>query len=413
MRIYKRGKTWWCVYYDGAKRVRCSTKCTDKKAAEDRAREFERIAADPIHPSRYQATIADAVNLLIATRTEQSKAGVRSARTVDFYTQKSGHWTRVLRAEFKLSVLAPRDVDRFISQRRDEGASENTISKELVTMRAALKLARRADLWFGDPNAMIPAGFSSGYKPRERALSMPEIQRLLGELEPDRAARVAYIAATSARRGESDRARRDDVYAGEYVRLHGTKTERAARIVPVTTIEGKQLLEYALNHAQGEGDMLFRPWGNMVRDLKLACRRAGIDPCGPNDLRRTFATWLRAAGASPDLIAPTMGHVDSRMVERVYGRLDPMQLAALIRGATSCAESVPDNRVSDAPDGQSGREVVQNSPENCAPDPIRTDDLRIRSPRFLLPKPAKPRSNSAARKKVVPGLYQKKLRSGK
>jgi len=41
--------------------------------------------------------------------------------------------------------------------------------------------------------------------------------------------------------------------------------------------------------------------------------------------RRTCATWLREAGAPPDLIAPLMGHADTRMVERVYGRL-PIEL---------------------------------------------------------------------------------------
>ena|GEM_PF-3809021 len=45
-------------------------------------------------------------------------------------------------------------------------------------------------------------------------------------------------------------------------------------------------------------------YGNGVRDLAQACDRAGIEPCTPNDLRRTCATWLRQAGAAPDLIAP-------------------------------------------------------------------------------------------------------------
>jgi integrase len=39
--------------------------------------------------------------------------------------------------------------------------------------------------------------------------------------------------------------------------------------------------------------------------------------CSPNELRGTCATWLRAAGASPELIAPVMGHAHTRMVERV------------------------------------------------------------------------------------------------
>jgi hypothetical protein len=82
-----------------------------------------------------------------------------------------------------------------------------------------------------------------------------------------------------------------------------------------------------MQHAQGPGDPLFRPWLNVRRDLHEACERAGIPPVSPNDLRRTCATWLRAQGVPPHLIAPVMGHVDSRMVERVYGRLPTDQLA--------------------------------------------------------------------------------------
>jgi hypothetical protein len=73
--------------------------------------------------------------------------------------------------------------------------------------------------------------------------------------------------------------------------------------------------------------MLFLPSNNNVgRDMTVAYTRTGIPPCSPNDLRRTFATWLRAAGAPTELIAPTMGHADTRMVERVYGRLSPDDL---------------------------------------------------------------------------------------
>ncbi len=71
----------------------------------------------------------------------------------------------------------------------------------------------------------------------------------------------------------------------------------------------------------GEDGLLFRPWTNVRRDLHAACDAVKIVRCSPNDLRRTCATWLRAAGASPELIAPVMGHADTRMVERVYGRL--------------------------------------------------------------------------------------------
>ncbi len=68
--------------------------------------------------------------------------------------------------------------------------------------------------------------------------------------------------------------------------------------------------------------MLFKKKPDEFRcAVRYAARRAGIDHCTPNDLRRTYSTWLRAAGAHLDTIAPTMGHADTRMLQRTYARL--------------------------------------------------------------------------------------------
>src|SRR5262249_50077724 len=58
----------------------------------------------------------------------------------------------------------------------------------------------------------------------------------------------------------------------------------------------------------------------MDRDIKNACRRAGIGPCSSNDLRRSHATPLPAAGAAPGLIGKALGHPDCRMAELGYAK---------------------------------------------------------------------------------------------
>jgi len=355
MELFKRGDTWHCTYYDAlGRRVRRSTQCTDRKAAEARARLWERDAADPEHAARRNATLGDALSLLLRTREEQARAGRRSAETALFYRHKAGHLTRVFETDangapvpYPLLRLLPREVDRYVSQRREEGASESSIHKELVTLRAALKLARRAGLWNGDPAALLPVAFAPEYKPRSRFLTRRELARLLSELSPDRAARVAFMVATSAEWSATVRALRNDVALDHSaVHLRGTKRTTRDRVVPIATQPQLELLRYALTHAEGEDPALFLPWQNVRRDLREACKRAGIPPCSPNDLRRTFATWLRAAGAPTDLIAPVMGHADTRMVERVYGRLAPSDLRRRIvglRGRSRCVTGVSDS----------------------------------------------------------------------
>ena len=126
---------------------------------------------------------------------------------------------------------------------------------------------------------------------------------------------------------QSDRARPQDVdLARQLVLLRGTKTKTSDRFVPIVGFSETRL-EHALEHHEGEGGLLFRPWGNVRRDLAAACARAGIPSCTPNDLRRTFGTWWRQHEVEPHLIGSVRGHKDSRRVERVYERMPVQSLA--------------------------------------------------------------------------------------
>lgn len=88
MRLFKRGRTWYATFYEDGQRVQRSTKCTDKKAAETIARQWERDGADPDAAVRRTATLTDALKLLIDDRQEQATAGRRSQQTVEFYRRR-------------------------------------------------------------------------------------------------------------------------------------------------------------------------------------------------------------------------------------------------------------------------------------------------------------------------------------
>ena len=78
MRLFKRGRVWWCWYFEDGKRHLRSTKCRDQKAAELVARNWERDAADPHHAAARTATLSAALTLLLKDRQEQARAGRRS-----------------------------------------------------------------------------------------------------------------------------------------------------------------------------------------------------------------------------------------------------------------------------------------------------------------------------------------------
>jgi len=358
VRVFKRGGTWYGLFYESGVRVQRSTRCQDKKAAEAVVREWERSASDPNHAAAHSATLGQALELLIKSKHEEVLAHRKSAGTVNFYLTKAGHVLRVLGEGFPLARLDGAAVDAFVGQRRAEGASEHTISKELIALRSALKLAKRRNLWRGDVGEVMPVGFAPEYKPKSRFLSFEEAQRLLAELTPDRAARVAFTIAVAATWSDTDRATRYDVSPDlSEVRVRGEKTAYRARTVPIVARWQRSLLEHALKHAQGAEGRLFTSWRNVRRDLHEACERAKIPPCSPNDLRRTCATWLRSEGVEADLIGSVLGHADSRMVERVYGRLSPEILRARLEKSLGldCSTGATDRVDSAASIGLPGR----------------------------------------------------------
>lgn len=87
MRLFRRGnsRSWFATFYENGVRVQRTTKCVDRKAAEVVARQMERDAADPESAVLQAATLSDALQLLLKTRSEEASAGRKSESTVAFY----------------------------------------------------------------------------------------------------------------------------------------------------------------------------------------------------------------------------------------------------------------------------------------------------------------------------------------
>jgi len=370
-RVYKRGRVWWGWYHEDGQQICRSTGCRDKRAAETIVTGWERGAADPAHRAANEATLAGALTCLYADRRGRGRAD----GTLNMYETKGRHLARLLPPA--LVLVDARAVDHYTASRLEEGAGRNTISKELTTLRAALKLAHRRGEFPAGVAAVVPIGWAPEYEPRERALSEREARALVAALPPDRAAHVAFFLGTAARDAEARRARRVDVdVAAGRVLLRGTKTRTARATIPVTALS-RPWIEHALVHAPG-ADTLFRPWTNVRRDLHEACDRAGIEHCSPNDLRRTCATWLRAAGVEPSLIAGVLRHRDSRMVERVYGKMSPDALSAALDArlvgqrqppSIACSAIAVDTAARDLPHAQGEKRAASPAPRRSRKKP--------------------------------------------
>jgi integrase len=119
--------------------------------------------------------------------------------------------------------------------------------------------------------------------------------------------------------------------------VRGTKNEHRRREVAVVLPLFRRLLKLAAPHAP------FQRWPNAVRDLAVACRHLKIPRVTPRDLRRSHGYILRAHGVEPHLIARSMGHATSKMVELVYGKLptDAFESLLVARLGTTKAQRKP------------------------------------------------------------------------
>jgi integrase len=237
---------------------------------------------------------------------------------------------RVMGRQRSLDDVDAQLVDSFIATRLEEGTAKSTIGKELTALRGVLKLARRHKLYSHSLDEVMPMKWDGASVPKERWCTAEEVWQIIARLPEHRAAVVAFHVATGSNLAECMRAQREDI-STSCVFLRGTKRQSRRRMAPVMPW-GEPFLAYALEHTpEGRGKPMFKDWTKAMRwDLRRVCDDLGIPGVTSNDLRRTYGQWMRQAGVSPALIGITMGHADSRMVERVYGKVPVDKLRPLI-----------------------------------------------------------------------------------
>lgn len=346
---FKRGGVYYARVKDQrGKWIAKTLNTRDPKVADIRYRELERRAVSPAYRAANETQVHEAFDLFLQSRRVKGCAEV----TVQMYSKKLAHVGRLIGHDRPLVQLSdPTLIDGYIASRLDEGASRNTIGKELTALRGMLRTAKRAKKFPYDLDEIFPEEWSTDYVPRTTALTPAQVTALVEWLAAPRtkvdalgrnwrgraddgarlnqAAFVAFLVATGARLGEGRRAVRGQIDLEKgLVYFAITKTRRKGKRekwVPITP-RTRGLLEQVIAATAGRRGALFDPWSNMTRDLEAACEALGIPRVTANDLRRTHANWLVEAGVGTNLVADVLGHVDSRMVEKVYGKLRPEQL---------------------------------------------------------------------------------------
>lgn len=316
----------WHVYFvdrDG-KRFRQTTKHEDKARARAVADDLYLRHADPTHSAADTTTVrAAADGLMIALVNEAKPESTR-----EFYAQKLGHVLRLFGESLPMSRVDAKRVDGFIETRKLEGAKPSTIAKELVAIRRMLKHARRRGEFNKEISQVMPVTFSAQYEPRTRRIDYETAWSLIRVLPKDAGRYVAFTCATSSRDAGARRALGADYdRTRRRIVVRDLKTAASTREVPVVAIT-QAFADHAFDGLKPGSFVFGGTYSGALHALQRACKRLNIEPVTSNDLRRSLAHWLRAAGVPRDIASEFFAHVDERMMAKVYGKFDADELAA-------------------------------------------------------------------------------------
>jgi integrase len=317
MDVYSRklngGDRVWYVeahyWQDGQrKRARRSTGVRDdgtiksRRSAEIIGRDIEHTLAMGQGRVSRPTTIAQAVRALI----EQMATAGRAQDTQDIAFEKGRHLMDFYGADTPIEKCTDTNAYAKAALAVRQPA---TVARELRTLVQAFKAV---DL---TPPSLPELADSEA---RERFLTREEQLKLLAATPSERRDYIVMYLHLGLRKSELYRIELSDCdFDRNEVRVRGSKTLSADRLMPMSPEV------YDVLWSRREDRPMFQPWheGNADRELRRWAKRAELGPLSFNDLRRTFATTLAAAGVPVLHLMHLMGHKSTRMLERVYARV--------------------------------------------------------------------------------------------
>lgn len=323
-RLFLRGRLWWAWLYDpSGARKQVSTKCTDREAARLVLRRLEQEAQGA--PNKSFVSLGDVLDGL-ETFTEDNSG----PENQQFVKSKCKPLRRLMGETSDVRTISRQSIAAYVKARLREKkgpkgkatVSRYTVKREVKVLYQALLRSNKEGLTDIKIDA-LRVDLDAPYVPRKRWLTREEFEDLGCELDQDRWLWVLVSVYTGARKSEVERLEWGDV-GDDVIHIRGTKTAKSDRFVPLHPALGEAL-------GKRKTGALVKPWGGVVTELKRACKRAEIPNVSPNDLRRTYASWLLQAGVTNSVVAELLGHTTTALVDMTYGKLSKETLARAVR----------------------------------------------------------------------------------
>jgi integrase len=340
--LYQRGEIWWVKYYENGHPRRESTGTTKETEARRFLKEREgRVATgQPIVQRADRISYEEVVEDL---RQHYQTTGSRNLEEAEYRLK---HLDRFFAGQ-RIAAIGPDRITSYVVHRRQEGASNATINREMATLSKMLRLAH-------ENNKLLRLPVIRKLKesaPRQGFFEREEYEAVRRHLQPDYQAAVA-IAHTFGWRMQSEvltlERRQIDFDAGTIRLDPGTTKNDDGRVVYLTP-ELKSLLVAQLERVRAlEREMgSILPYlfphirgphkGKRIQDFKrawrAACVKAGCLGMLRHDFRRTAVRNMVNVGVPERVAMKVTGHKTRNVFDR-YHIVTPSDLQEVARKLT-------------------------------------------------------------------------------
>lgn len=171
--------------------------------------------------------------------------------------------------------------------------------------------------------------------PRMAWLTREQALKLLLALPPENRAMEALMASTGMELQAVQRLRRSDIsFELKTARAHGSKTAWRNRVVVSTEPWAWELVESFLADQLPETPCFTVRGDTLLKVHQRISKEQGLPETTLHDWRHSYAVWSLKDGISETAVAQQLGHKDTSLLRKVYGRYIPDQADFSKRNAT-------------------------------------------------------------------------------
>ncbi len=328
---YLRGSIWWIKFYKNGQAIRESSHSTD----EAKARSLLKIRLGQVESGEYRGTTQSRVLVAALFDLVVEDYKISNKRSIEDLEYRVDKNLRPTLGKVRASVFGSSHVDSHIRTRREAGASDATINRELAIVRRAFSLGMRTDPPLVSRKPWIRRLDEDNV--REGFIEDNQYRALLKELPGHLQALFVIGYHVGVRLGTLRKLEWDqiDLKAGE-IRLRKKQVkQKKAHTAPIYG-DMRPWLEMQLSdREQNWPDCPYvfhwhdRPIGAHLKGWREACKRTQLPNLKFHDLRRSAVRNMERAGIPRNVAMSITGH----RTEAVYRRYDivserDMKLAA-------------------------------------------------------------------------------------